>query len=53
MLIATLSMLASSAWLWACLGHEDRVEAVREGMNAESWDSLAVIHNGQEVRIIA
>ena len=53
MLIATLSMLTSSAWLWACLGHEDRAAAVRDGMHAESWDSLAVMHNGQEVRIIA
>ena len=53
MLIATLSMLYSSAWLWAYLGHEDRATAIRDGMNAESWNSLAVMHNGQEVRIAA
>ena len=53
MLIATLSMLASSAWLWAHLGHEGRAAAVLDGMHGESWDSLAVMHNGQEVRIIA
>ena len=53
MLIATLSMLTSSGWLWDHLGHEDRAAAILDGMNAESWDSLAVMHNGQKVRIIA
>ena len=53
MLIATLSILSSSAWLWDYLGHEDRAEAILDGMRAESWDSLTVMHNGQEVRIIA
>lgn len=53
MLIATLSMLSSSAWLWAHLGHEDRAKAVLHRMRAEFWDSLEVMDNGQEVRIIA
>ena len=53
MLITTLSMLDSSAWLWTYLGHEDRTRAILDGMNAEPWDSLAVMHNGQEVRIVA
>ena len=53
MLIATLSMLYSSAWLWAYLGHEDSAATVLDGMQAESWDSLAVMHNGQKGRIIA
>ena len=53
MLIATLSMLTNSAWLWDCLGYEDRAEAALHRMRAESWDSLTAMHNGQEVRIIA
>ena len=53
MLIATVAMLSSSAWLWDYLGHEDRAKAVLHRMRAESWYSLAAMHNGQEIRIIA
>ncbi len=53
LLIATVAMLSSSAWLWACLGHVDRADASLDGMHAESWDCFVVMHNGQEVRIIA
>ncbi len=53
MLIATVAMLSSSAWLWDYLGHEDRAKAVLHRMRAESWHSLAAMHNGQEIRIIA
>ena len=52
MLIATVSMLTSSAWFWACLGHEDRAAVALRGMQEESWGTQTVMHNGQEVRII-
>ena len=53
MIITTLSMLTSSAWFLTYLGHEDRAKAVLRGMQVESWDTLTVTHNGQEVKIIA
>lgn len=53
MLIATVAMLASSGWLWGYLGYEDRAQAVLHRMRTESWNSMAVMHNGQEVRILA
>ena len=37
MLIATLSMLSSSAWLWAHLGHEDRAAG------CSTWDACRVL----------
>ena len=53
MLFATMSMLTSSGWFWGYLGHEDRAAAVLREMQVESWNTLTVTHNGQEVRIIA
>ena len=52
MIIATLSMLMSSAWFWTYMGHADRAEAVLHGIQSESWGSLETMHNGQGVRIM-
>ena len=52
MLIATMSMLITSAWFWAHFGHGERCQMISDAVDKEKWGALTLVHNGQDVRIV-
>ncbi len=52
-LVYTVCMLATSGWFWVHLGEQGRAKALTDAVYGEDWESITVMHNGQNVRIFA
>ena len=52
-LVYTVCMLATSGWFWVHLGEQGRAKALTDAVDGEDWESITVMHNGQNVRIFA
>ncbi|MXY25823.1 MAG: hypothetical protein F4Y45_15060 [Acidobacteria bacterium] len=52
MFVSTVAMLATSAWFWAHVGHDERWQPILDDMRSEDWGTLTIGRNGQIVRII-
>ncbi len=52
MLLATISMLATSGWFWAHLKDEERAKAVMADLTAEDWGTITTMRNGQTIHIV-
>ena len=52
MLLATISMLATSGWFWAHIQDDERAKAVVADLSAEDWRTITTARNGQTVHIV-
>ena len=52
MLVATISMLATSGWFWAHIKDEERAKAVMADLSAEDWGTITTARNGQTIQIV-